>query len=116
MRLGFWQLDRLEQRRARNAQLSHQLSLSPLVLGADPLADDPAELKYRLATVQGYFDYERQVILKLQNLRASEGFASPLQSVGVDIITPFIIENTQTAILVNRGWVPEGDSQKSGSV
>lgn len=110
IRLGFWQLDRLEQRRARNAQLSHQLSLLPLALTGESLSIEAAELKNRLAMAEGYFDYEQQVTLKLQNLRASDGFISPLQSVGVDIITPFVIEGSQTAVLVNRGWVSEGDS------
>ncbi len=109
-RLGFWQLDRLEQRRARNAQLSQQLALPPLSLTGDPLPDAPSALKNRLATTQGKFDFSYQVILKLQNRTDTGGLVSPLNAVGVDLITPFVIEGTSKAVLVNRGWIPQGEA------
>lgn len=109
-RLGFWQLDRLEQRRARNAQLSQQLALPPLPLTGDPLPEAPSSLKNRLATTQGKFDFSYQVILKLQNQTETGGLVSPLNAVGVDLITPFVIEGTSKAVLVDRGWIPESEA------
>jgi surfeit locus 1 family protein len=109
-RLGFWQLDRLEQRRARNAQLSQQLALPPFSLSGDPLPEAPSALKNRLATAQGEFDFSYQVILKLQNRTETGGLVSPLNAVGVDLITPFVIEGTSKAVLVDRGWIPESEA------
>ncbi len=97
IRLGFWQLDRLEQRRARNAQIGAQWTAPPLRLNTDPIPANLAEFKYRRLTARGRFDPEHQFLLK--NRR---GPGRP----GSDILTPFLIEGRNQAVLVNRGWVP----------
>lgn len=105
IRLGIWQLDRLEQRRAQNAELQAVLDLPPLDL-AEPLPDAPDALENRLATVTGRYDYANERVLLLQ----------PWQSQpGVRLVTPLVIEGEsaqsggETAVLVNRGWVPQAD-------
>ncbi len=64
-RLGCWQLDRLEQRRAANVQLADSLAAMPLVLPDAVLSDDIVSLKNRDVVVSGTFDYayEGQFIL-----------------------------------------------------
>ncbi|MFQ5576213.1 MAG: SURF1 family protein [Anaerolineae bacterium] len=112
-RLGMWQLDRLEQRRARNAATAHQLSLAPLPLTGNPLPGQPVDLKHRLATAGGQFDYSRQIVLKLQNWTgptAPDSLGAPVEAVGVELITPLVIEGTSTAVLVNRGWIPDAQA------
>lgn len=102
MRLGFWQLGRLEQRRARNAEITHQLALPPLFLtGNEPLPADLASLKIRRGTARGEFDFSRQVALKHQNWMGSPG---------VHLITPLIIEGGSRAVLVDRGWIPQAEA------
>ena len=106
-RLGIWQLDRLEQRRAANAQLVAALDSTPInlndaieayrLLVPNEISDDLAN---RDVEVRGTYDFSGQRIVKLQSWNGRAG---------VHLITPFLIEGTDTAILVNRGWIPDAD-------
>ncbi len=105
-RLGCWQLDRLEQRRAANVQLADSLAAMPLVLPDAVLSDDIVSLKNRDVVVSGTFDYAYEGQLILQNVQGRSG---------VNLLTPLLIEGTETpasrglAVLVNRGWIPESE-------
>lgn len=96
-RLGFWQLDRLDERRAYNAELIQQLDQPPFALTGEALPDEPPALRDRMATVAGQFDLERQMILLSQNWQGAPG---------VHIITPLRIQDSDAAVLVNRGFIP----------
>lgn len=104
-RLGFWQLDRLAERRAANAQLQAALESGIIDLnqeitdyaGMDPGAFSP-DLVNHDVVMTGMYDFENQLILKLQNLY---GVA------GVHLITPFVPEGQDAAVLVDRGWIPD---------
>lgn len=100
-RLGLWQLDRLEQRRERNALVSSRLEAAPVPI--TELPRDTALAHFRRATVAGVPDYAHELIL---SNRASHG------SPGVNILTPVRIGRGDTAVLVNRGWVyaPDGST------
>lgn len=107
VRLGLWQLDRLEQRRAHNAQIVAQLALPPIPLDGDALPADVAGLKNRQALARGEYDFTRQVALTQQHWMNTPGF---------HLITPLIIEGgapsgsgRPTAILVDRGWIPAAE-------
>ncbi len=100
--LGFWQLDRRDQKRQRNALIRQRMAEPPLrVVG--PL-DDPVLLAYRPAIVAGTFDYEHEVVLRT---RTREGRA------GVRLLTPLHISGTEHSVLVDRGWIPyeEGEPE-----
>ncbi len=108
-RLGIWQLDRLEERRAANAQLSAAIESPPIDLndafgtyaGLEPGEISP-DLANRDVVMTGEFDFANQRILKLQNLSGRAG---------VNLITPFILDGTETAILIDRGWIPDAEYQ-----
>ncbi len=95
IRLGFWQLDRLGQRRARNAILATRIAAPPA-----PWSDTTA-VRYRRVRVSGAADYDREIVL----VGRSRG-GSP----GVNLVTPVRLPGSDTAVLVNRGWVysPDG--------
>ena len=106
-RLGFWQLDRLDQRRTANAELRAALESAPIDLNsafvsyADLEPDAvPSELANRDISMTGHFDYSSQRILKLQNW---QGFP------GVHLITAFVLEDSGRAVLVDRGWIPDSE-------
>jgi surfeit locus 1 family protein len=99
-RLGIWQLDRLQQRRARNAEYLQQISAPPLHLTGDELAADPAELRDRQVEMQGTYDFSEQLILVLQNWQGRPG---------AHLITPLLIGEGGVAVLVDRGWIPTAD-------
>jgi surfeit locus 1 family protein len=96
-RLGFWQLDRLDQRRSTNAQLIQQLNSSPINLNSEQLPANLADLEDRQAVVSGSFDYSSQVMLTQQNWQGRPG---------VHFITPFLVDRLDVAILIDRGWIP----------
>ncbi|MDQ6737882.1 MAG: SURF1 family protein [Gemmatimonadota bacterium] len=97
--LGLWQLRRLAQRKAQNARIVARLAEPALPVRQ--LSHDSASLHYRRVVLDGAFDYQHQV--KLAD-RTRDG------SPGVNIITPLRVAGTDTAVLVNRGWVyaPDG--------
>ncbi len=106
-RLGIWQLDRLEQRQAANAQLVAALDSTPIDLN-DAIEEyrllAPGKISDALANhdveVRGTYDFSGQRIVKLQSWNGRAG---------VHLLTPFLIEGTDMAILVNRGWIPDAD-------
>jgi surfeit locus 1 family protein len=99
-RLGKWQLDRLAQRRAFNATVQAQIDAPPLDLSANTYQKDLSAMEYRKVTAVGEYDFSQQVALRNQ-VEGSQW--------GVHLITPLRIQGTQDAVLVDRGWVPEGD-------
>lgn len=101
VRLGFWQLDRLEQRRAQNAQLGAVLEGAPLQLPTDELPASTAEWENRLVTVSGTYDYAHEGRLILQSWGGRNG---------VHLITPLLIDGSNTAVLVDRGWIPDDEA------
>lgn len=102
VRLGFWQLDRLDQRRARNAEVTRQLALPPLLLNdMEEFPADLTRLKNRLAETAGEYDFSRQVALKHQNRMGSPG---------IHLITPLVFNNGTAAVLVDRGWIPQAQA------
>lgn len=100
VRLGFWQLDRLEQRKAFNARVEAQLAESPLELTNQNLDLELFNMEYRSAVVSGEYDHERQVVLRNQDWQGR---------LGVHLLTPLMISGGEKAILVDRGWVPYED-------
>lgn len=97
VRLGFWQLDRLAQRRARNAQILAQIAAPPLNLNTDPIPADLSAFKYRRIVARGHFDFPHQFALKNRTYHDRPG---------VDLITPLVLEGRNEAVLVDRGWIP----------
>lgn len=99
IRLGIWQLDRLDERRAQNAALLAVLESDALSLN-EPLSEAVDALKDRIVVADGAFDFDEQVILLVQNWSGAPG---------VHLLTPFVLEGTDTAVIVDRGWVPQRD-------
>jgi surfeit locus 1 family protein len=97
VRLGIWQLDRLAQRRALNARIEQGMALPPLNLNQDIPVDQLTGMSYRAATVTGRFDPSGEVVLRNQVLDSQPGYY---------LLTPLLIDGSNTAILVNRGWIP----------
>lgn len=99
IRLGIWQLDRLEQRRAFNAQVESMRAAEPLDLNAS-VPEDITSMEWRAVTVAGEYDLESQVALRNQYNDGVYGF---------HLITPLLFDGG--VVLVNRGWIPaESDS------
>jgi len=102
IRLGFWQLDRLDQRRAFNARVLAQTAAPQLQLGPDTLGLDLGSMEYRAVFVTGEYLHEQEVGLRNQSLYGQPGYR---------ILTPLLIAGTKTAVLVDRGFVPSASAE-----
>lgn len=100
LRLGVWQLSRLEERRARNAATAARQTRPES--DAFVLTGDPDSLRYRPVRAEGRFDYANQFVLSGRPRNGSPGvyLLTPMRSAAGD------------AVLVSRGWVyaPDGKS------
>lgn len=97
IRLGLWQVARLRERQAHNRIVIEQ-QRNALV----PLAMLPRDstARYRGASADGHFDYEHEIVLASRTHNGSPG---------VELLTPLRVAGTDTAVLVNRGWVYSAD-------
>jgi surfeit locus 1 family protein len=99
IRLGIWQLDRLEQRRAFNHQVETMRATTPLDLNSG-IPEDINSTEWRAVTVTGEYDFGNQIALRNQYNNGIYGF---------HLITPLLFDGG--AVLVDRGWIPaESDS------
>lgn len=94
--LGFWQLDRADQKRAFLAQQKQGLN-AEIVHLSPATADNLQNLKYKRAEVAGRYDGAHQFLLDNQISGGKAGYF---------VLTPFILEGSTKAVLVNRGWLP----------
>ncbi len=59
---------------------------------------DLAGMEYRSVVVTGRYDFSRQVALRNQAYQLE---------LGAHLLTPLIIEGSDLAVLVDRGWIPQ---------
>jgi surfeit locus 1 family protein len=98
VRLGVWQLDRLGERRARNAVLGSRLALPPLVVGRATLPDSARQ---RRLIARGVYDFSRELVGPGRSFDGSPGVA---------LVTPLRLADG-SAVFVDRGWVPSPDAR-----
>lgn len=94
VRLGIWQLARLETRRADNAHYIEMQSTNRLDLNAE-IPESFDGMKDRAVTVMGEYDFENQVAVRNQVHDDQYGY---------HLFTPLQFDGT--AVLVDRGWIP----------
>jgi surfeit locus 1 family protein len=95
--LGRWQLDRLAQRRARNAALAARLALPPLPVGRNVSADSARQ---RRVVARGVYDFAAERTWPGRSFQGTPGVA---------LVTPLRLSDG-SAVLVDRGWAPSPDA------
>lgn len=100
--MGVWQLRRLEARRETNAQSVAGRALPPLRMDS---SSRPPLLPHRRAEVAGTLDPAHEFVLRNYLVRGVPA---------VQIITPLRIPGADSALLVNRGYVPAPDAVDPG--
>jgi surfeit locus 1 family protein len=96
--LGFWQLQRAQEKLELQEQYSARQNEAPVSL--EQLSPDD-DLQYRQVELTGRYDNAHNFLL---DNRIHQGRA------GYDLITPFITE-AQRVVLVNRGWLAQGPTR-----
>ncbi|SDT17205.1 Cytochrome oxidase assembly protein ShyY1 [Halopseudomonas xinjiangensis] len=95
--LGFWQLERAEEKREMQARIDQGRAQTPSSLTELATGEDVAWRRIRL---KGQFDVEHAWIL---DNRTRSGRA------GVEVLQPFYDELSGQWVIVNRGWLPWRD-------
>ncbi len=98
--LGFWQLERAEQKRALVEHYEARSLDPPLHL--DGAQRDPEEMRNRRIRASGHYDAERQLLVDNRIYQSRPGY---------HVLTAFRLAGENAAVLVNRGWVPLGNSR-----
>jgi surfeit locus 1 family protein len=94
VRLGIWQLSRLEERRQRNAQIEAGLALPALDLNA---AAGGVVDPYRRAVARGTFDSGGQFLLSARSYHDQPGY---------HLVAPLHLADRSLTVIVDRGWIP----------
>lgn len=102
--LGLWQLDRLEQRRDRNAGITRNIDHEPVPLDELLSLSQPVDkpIEWRQVTMTGRYDAGRTVLVRN---RTSTDNGPP----GFHVLVP-LVAGTGAALLVDRGWIPYGQT------
>lgn len=95
--LGFWQLERAAQKRALLDAFGARPDAEPVLLNTE-FVPNP-DWRYRHAMVEGQYVADKQFLL---DNRVYQG------RVGYQVLTPIRLRDGKHAVLVNRGWVPQG--------
>ncbi len=92
--MGGWQLERLEWKRGRIAEMTQRMAGPAVALPPAPV--DAAALRYRPIRLEGRFRHDRELYLESR---------THLGRVGLYLVTPFELDDGRV-VLVDRGWVP----------
>lgn len=96
-RLGWWQLDRADQKQRQQQALDSRAALPPLLQAElARSADAVAAQAHRLTNLQGRWLNPLSVYLENRPMAGRTGFY---------LVTPLALDDG-TAVLVQRGWVP----------
>src|SRR5262245_39452849 len=93
--LGVWQLGRLQERRALNAEIAGRVEQPPIELSNGPV--DVDDMEYRPVVASGTFDFSQEILLRNRALNGAPGY---------HVLTPLRIAGSEKAVLVDRGWIP----------
>jgi cytochrome oxidase assembly protein ShyY1 len=105
VRLGVWQFDRWEARRAHNAIVQDNAARPPVdvatVVGP---TDDGGGVagadEWRTVTATGRYDESRTTLVRNRTFDGAKGF---------EVLVPLVTAEG-TALVVDRGWIPAGRS------
>jgi len=98
VRLGFWQLHRLHERRARNAGVAAARALPPIDLPAVGVAVE--SLAERRVRATGVYDWAHEHVWHARTYQGAPG---------VTLVTPLRLADGSW-LLVDRGWAPSADA------
>lgn len=95
--LGFWQLDRADEKSRLADEVQNSLAKAPLALETG--IKDEAEYRYRRVEVYGVFESSRVYLLDNAIWQGKPGYL---------VLMPFHYAGGKASVLVNRGWLPVG--------
>ncbi len=97
VRLGFWQWNRMEDKKADQALIERHMTADAVPIQSVLRRDEPIseDAEWTRVRATGRFDDGRQVTVK---------FTTRGGQAGADVVTPLVLTDG-SAVLVNRGWM-----------
>lgn len=92
--LGFWQLNRANEKQALQSRIDDYAKAAPMTLGREALI--PADVLLKRVQVRGRFEPRHAVFLDNRVYH---------KRVGYHVLMPLRIGNSEKFVLVNRGWI-----------
>jgi cytochrome oxidase assembly protein ShyY1 len=99
--LGFWQLDRADEKRQLQKLFAQRQVNGPLPIGQLFNKDD---LRYQPVILRGEFINDKPLLLDNRIYKGQFGY---------EVIMPFQLESQNTIVLVNRGWLAGDKSRRT---
>lgn len=93
--LGTWQVERRAWKSALIATMDARLAMAPLPIEGLLARNEPVD--FRPVIASGRFRHDRELYL------AARSYQSQL---GYHVVTPLVLSDGHTTVLVDRGWVP----------
>ncbi|KAF0973978.1 hypothetical protein FDP41_007010 [Naegleria fowleri] len=74
----------------------------------DPINPAKDEYSHRIITLEGYYDYDKEIVVGLRKSPLTKRLDLPTSvgEMGFFILTPFVTKQGEI-VMVNRGWVPQ---------
>ncbi len=101
--LGFWQLDRAEEKQALIDLQKQGMAAEAIKLSA-ATEDNIDALKFHKIVATGSYDTAHQFLIDNQISHGKAGYF---------VLTPFKLDGSDKAVLVNRGWLPLGPDRST---
>lgn len=98
--LGQWQLERAAFKDSVKLKFEQRLTQDYQTLDSD---DDLADVQYRKLKFKGRYQNAHHFLLDNQVHQGRAGY---------QVITPMLLADSDSILLVNRGWAPWGDSRE----
>jgi len=102
IKLGFWQLDRADQKKTINMAFAERQNQPAIPLNKETIQMPIKDIIWHHVSMSGEFLNNKNIILDNQVVQEKAGFL---------IYTPFKILDSNRIILVNRGWYPLSNSR-----
>lgn len=99
--LGFWQLARAKQKTLLLRSFAERIQHPPLT-SSDLNQQKERDLRFYRASLSGHFDNQHTLLLDNKIYQ---------RQVGYEVFTPFMADGLSTPILIDRGFIPMGDSR-----
>lgn len=106
LRLGSWQLTRAQHKQSILDQVQQRAELEPVELLSliKELSESAAEHQFRQVTASGQYEPQKSIYIDNKVVDSR---------VGYELFTPLKIDNSDWWVLVDRGWLPVGDSRQN---
>lgn len=98
--LGTWQANRAQEKKQLQQIMDQRAQQPPMPLTHSPKVIE--EVIYTPTIAQGHYDKKHEILIDNEVYKGQAGY---------HVLTPFILNDDQSVIMINRGWISLGRSR-----